>query len=34
VVLVRANDVAEHLSSLVQSQGSSWSGKAGFRLQV
>jgi carboxypeptidase Q len=30
VVLVRANDVAEHLSSLVQSQGSSWSGKALF----
>jgi hypothetical protein len=28
VVLVRANHVAEHLDSLVQSQGSSWSGKA------
>jgi carboxypeptidase Q len=28
VVLLRANDVAEHLHSLVQSQGSNWSGKA------
>jgi len=28
VVLLRANDVAEHLDSLVQSQASSWSGKA------
>jgi len=30
VVLVRANDVAERLNSLVQSQASSWSGKALF----
>jgi carboxypeptidase Q len=28
VILLRANDVAEHLNSLVQSQGSNWSGKA------
>ena len=28
VVLVRANDVVEHLDSLVQSQAPSWSGKA------
>ena len=28
VVLLRANDVAEHLDSLVQSQASAWSGKA------
>jgi len=28
VVLLRTNDVAEHLSSLIQSQGSNWSGKA------
>jgi len=28
VVLLRANDVAEHLDSLVQSQASGWSGKA------
>jgi carboxypeptidase Q len=28
VVLVHGNDVAEHLDSLVESQGSNWSGKA------
>jgi carboxypeptidase Q len=28
VVLLRANDVAEHLNSLVESQGSNWTGKA------
>jgi carboxypeptidase Q len=28
VVLLRGNDVAEHLNSLIQSQASSWSGKA------
>jgi hypothetical protein len=28
VLLLRANDVAEHLDSLVQSQGSNWRGKA------
>src|SRR5580700_6087882 len=28
VILLRANDVAEHLNSLVQSQGSNWRGKA------
>jgi hypothetical protein len=28
VVLLRANDVAEHLNSLVESQASNWSGKA------
>jgi hypothetical protein len=28
VVLLRANDIAEHLNSLVESQGSNWRGKA------